>query len=465
MFNNLNRRDFLSGGAASGFALLAGSNVLGANNRVRIAICGLHGRGGDHLKNFAKIPNVEIAAFCDVDDNVLRQRTAQMESMGLAKPVTYTDIRKLLEDKSIDAISIATPNHWHSLMAIWACQAGKDVYVEKPCSHNLWEGRQLVKAAQHYKRIVQHGTQIRSASAARAMVQKMKDSYLGDVYMARGLCFKWRDTIGHTPVEPVPAGVDYDLWMGPAPVRPFTRNRFHYNWHFNWTYGNGDIGNQGVHQMDVARWGMGVKFPNKVSAMGGHFMFDDDQQTPNDLNCSFQFDMPDGKRKAINFEVRHWITNHEAEIGTVALGSPEPKVTSGKPKLGPSSGSHNTVGNIFYGSKGYLSTGDEDATTFVSWLGRDQEQQPAIKGGEELDHFKNFIDCVVSRSAAALNAPIEEGHISCAMIHLANASYRLGRTLNFDPETQQVIGDDEANHLLRDGDRGYRSPFTVPDEV
>lgn len=462
---NLNRRDFLSGGAASGVALLAGTKVLGANNRVRVAICGLHGRGGDHLKNFAKIPNVEIAAFCDVDDNVLRQRTAQMETMGLAKPATYTDIRKLLQDKSIDAISIATPNHWHSLIAIWACQAGKDVYVEKPCSHNLWEGRQLVKAAQRYKRIVQHGTQFRSATAAREMVQKMKDNYLGDVYMARGLCFKWRDTIGHTPVEPVPAGVDYDLWMGPAPVRPFTKNRFHYNWHFNWTYGNGDIGNQGVHQMDVARWGMGVTFPNKISAMGGHFMFDDDQQTPNDLNCSFQFDLPDGKRKAINFEVRHWITNHEAEIGTVALGSPEPKITSGKPKLGPSSGSHNTVGNIFYGSKGYLATGDEDATTFVSWLGRDQEQQPAVKGGVELDHFKNFIDCVVSRSAAELNAPIEEGHISCAMIHLANASYRLGRTLNFDPETQQVIGDDEANHLLRDGDRGYRSPFTIPEDV
>lgn len=465
MSNDLNRRDFLSGGAASGVVLLAGAKVLGANNRVRIAICGLHGRGGDHLKNFSKIENVEIAALCDVDESVLRQRSAQMEKMGLAKPSTFTDVRKLLEDKSIDAISIATPNHWHSLMAIWACQAGKDVYVEKPCSHNLWEGRQLVKAAQRYKRIVQHGTQIRSATAAREMVQKMKDSYLGEVYMARGLCFKWRDTIGHAPEQAVPAGVDYDLWMGPAPVRPFSMNRFHYNWHFNWTYGNGDIGNQGVHQMDVARWGMGLTFPNKVSAMGGHFMFDDDQQTPNDLNCSFQFDLPEGKRKVINFEVRHWITNHEAEIGTVALGSPEPKRSTGQPKLGPLAGGHNTVGNIFYGSKGYLSTGDEDATTFVSWLGRDQEEQPAIKGGVENDHFKNFIECVMSRNAAGLNAPIEEGHISCALIHLANASYRLGRTLNFDPETQQVIGDDEANHLLRDGDRGYRSPFTIPEDV
>jgi predicted dehydrogenase len=253
--------------------------------------------------------------------------------------------------------------------------------------------------------------------------------------------------------------------MGPAPVRPFSRNRFHYNWHFNWTYGNGDLGNQGVHQIDVARWGLGLTFPNKASAMGGHFMFDDDQQTPNDLNCSFQFDLPNGKRKLITFEVRHWITNHEAEVGTVALGTPEPKRSTGQPKLGPLAGGHNTVGNIFYGSKGYLSTGDEDATTFVSWLGRDQEQQSAIKGGVENDHFKNFIECVMSRNTAGLNAPIEEGHISCALIHLANASYRLGRTLNFDPETQQVIGDDEANLLLRDGDRGYRSPFTIPEDV
>jgi hypothetical protein len=194
-------------------------------------------------------------------------------------------------------------------------------------------------------------------------------------------------------------------------------------------------------------------------------MFDDDQQTPNDLNCSFQFDMPDGKRRMISFEVRHWMTNHEAEIGTQLLGTPEPKRAAGQPKLGPSSGSHNTVGDIFYGSKGYLSTGDEDATTYVAWMGRDQDQQPPVKGGTEAAHFKNFIDCVTSRNKADLNAPIEEGHISCALMHLANASYRLGRTLNFNPETQQVIGDDEANVLLRDGDRGYRAPYTVPENV
>ena len=465
------RRDFLSGSAASVAAIGATTlvvrpdRVMGANDRVRVAICGIHGRGNDHLQNYAKIKNVQIAALCDIDESVLSKRVSEMDQRGLPKPATHTDIRKLLEDKSIDAISIATPNHWHALMAIWACQAGKDVYVEKPCSHNLWEGQQLVKAAQRYNRIVQHGTQIRSASAAREMVQKLKAGLIGDTYMARGLCYKWRDTIGRAEVKPVPAGVNYDLWTGPAPAHEFTDNRFHYNWHWNWTYGNGDLGNQGVHQVDVARWGMGLGFPNKVSAMGGHFMFDDDQQTPNDLNCSFEFHLPSGKRRMITFEVRHWITNHEAEIGTKTLGTPEPKGSAGQAHLGPLAGSHNTVGNVFYGSKGYLSTGDEDATTYAVWLGKDQKPQPPVQGGEEKAHFQNFIDCVVSHNKADLNAPIEEGHISCALVHLANASYRLGRTLNFNPDTQQVIGDAEAAALLRDSDRGYRQPFAIPQNI
>jgi predicted dehydrogenase len=468
---DLNRRDFLITGAAGlttlGTAayLARPSMVLGANSRVRVALCGVRGRGVDHLHNYSQLPNVQIAALCDIDETVLQQRLAQMEKMGLPKPTTYTDIRKLLDDKSIDAISIATPNHWHSLMAIWACQAGKDVYVEKPCSHNLWEGGQLVRAAQKYNRIVQHGTQTRSDITVREAIDKMHAGAIGETYMARGLCYKWRDTIGKTPESPVPQGVDYNLWTGPAPEHPFTKNHFHYNWHWFWDYGNGDIGNQGIHQVDVARWGMGVGFPNKVTAIGGHFMFDDDQQTPNDLNCAFQFDLPNNQRRMITFDVRHWMTNHEAMIGTPALGTPEPKKSAATLKLGPLAGSHNTVGNIFYGSKGYLSTGDEDADTYGVWMGRDQEQQIVSHGGTELAHFKNFIDCVISRNKADLHAPIEEGHISCAMVHLANASYRLGRTINFNPETQEVIGDEEAAKLLRDGNRGYRAPFEVPEQV
>ena len=472
--SQLTRRSFLKSGVTSAAGLAAASSVaflnrpervLGANDRVRVAICGVHGRGVNHIENYAQLQNVQIAALCDIDENVLREGVAMMEKKGIPKPATFVDVRKLLEDKSIDAISIATPNHWHSLMGIWACQAGKDVYVEKPCSHNLWEGRQFVAASQRYNRMVQHGTQIRSATGIREGMKKLQEGLIGDVYMARGLCYKWRNTIGHKSVEPVPAGVNYDLWTGPAPLHDFTRNRFHYNWHWFWYYGNGDMGNQGTHQLDVARWGMGVGFPNKVSAIGGHFMFDDDQETPNDLSCAFEFDLPNGKRKMMTFEVRHWISNHEAEIGTTALGTPEPKRKPGLPALGPMAGGHNTIGDIFYGSKGYFATGDEDADTYGVWLGSDQEPQPKVHAGAEVAHFANFIDCVVSRKKENLNAPIEEAHISTGLMHLANASYRLGRTLKFNPETQQVIGDPEADTLLRDGDRGYRASYTVPEQV
>jgi predicted dehydrogenase len=447
---DVTRRDFLktaakttgAAGAFSGLTFLPRpERVFGANDRVRIAVCGLHGRGKDHLDAFARLPNVEIAALCDVDETILDKRRGEVRS----NPRTFVDVRRLLEDQTIDAISIATPNHWHALIAIWACQAGKDVYVEKPCSHNLWEGRQLVRAAGKYHRIVQHGTQSRSARAQIEAIDHLHKGTFGDIYLARGLCFKRRDTIGRTPAEPVPHGVDYDLWTGPAPLKPFTRNRFHYNWHWIWDTGNGDLGNQGVHQIDVARWGLGVRFPTRVSASGGHFMFDDDQETPNTLACVFEFEQPGEKRKLMEFEVRHWITNNEAGLGRGLFNR------------------HNAIGNIFYGSNGYLAGGNEDGFSYESWLGTDQRTGPRGKSGS--DHFANFIDCVRSRKAENLNAPIEEGHISCALVHLANASYRLGRALRFDPETEQVVDDDEANRLLSGGDRGYRPPFVVPDEV
>ena len=435
--------------AGLGTLLTHTDRVLGANDRVRVAICGLNGRGKDHIHGFSQVSNVEIAALCDVDENVLRKRQGEVDG----KPQTFVDIRKMLEDRSIDAISIATPNHWHALMAIWACQAGKDVYVEKPCSHNLWEGSQLVRAAEKYNRIVQHGTQIRSARAIQKAVTSLHEGGLGEVYLARGLCFKWRDTIGHAPEESVPAGIHYDLWTGPAPLKPFTRNRFHYKWHWNWDTGNGDLGNQGVHQIDVARWGLGVQFPTRISAVGGHFMFDDDQQTPNTLNCAFEFDLPGGGRKMLEFEVRHWITNNEAGIGRGDLATGMKRFI----------GRHDTIGNVFYGSNGYLATGDEDATSYEMMLGRDQKSRDQGHGGG--NHFVNFIECVRSRDKENLTAPIREGHISCALVHLANASYRLGRTLLFNSETERVIEDEEANELLCDANRGYRTPFVVPKDV
>jgi len=469
MESEISRREFLKAGAKTGAALAAvgGSGfvthpekVFGANDRVQVAVVGLHGQGFVHVQEYAKMPDVTIAAVCDVDEDVLVQSLAKMEKMGLPKPKTYVDYRKLLEDKSIDAVSIATPNHWHSLMGIWACQAGKDAYVEKPCSHNLWEGRQLVRAASKYNQIVQHGSNSRSGVAIIEGVQKMRESLIGDVYMARGLCFKWRNTIGKAPVEPAPPGLHYDLWTGPAPLKPFTRNRFHYNWHWNWDTGNGDLGNQGIHEVDVARWGLGVKLATKISAIGGHFMFDDDQETPNTVNCAFEFELPSGERRLLEFEVRHWMTNTEAEIGTPAFGGGGVPAATGAADVakGPPKQARNTVGNIFYGSKGYMAMDGYDS--YKTWLGEVQEPGPHLTRAG--NNWANFIECVRSRKKENLNASIEEGHFSCALVHLANTSYRLGRSLHFDPETEQVIGDDEANQMLHGT---YREPYVVPEKV
>ena len=467
----INRRDFIKTTArtGAGLAALGGisflskpEKIFGASDRVRVAIIGLHGQGWAHVEQYSKMPDVEIAALCDVDENVMNRRVDQMEKMGIAKPATFVDLRKLLEDKSIDAISIATPNHWHSLQAIWGCQAGKDVYVEKPMCHNPWEGRQLVRATEKYNRIVQHGTNSRSGQAIIEGMQKMKDGLIGDVYLSRGLCYKWRNTIGHTPEEPVPAGVHYDLWTGPAPLKPFTKNRFHYNWHWVWDTGNGDFGNQGIHELDVARWGLGGKYPNRIAAIGAHVMFDDDQTTPNVLNVAYDFDMPDGKKRLLEFEVRHWCTNPEAQIGTPAFGGGEiPAALGSAPEAKGKKGPQNTVGNIFYGSKGYLAMNGYDS--YKSWIGEEQEPGPHASAGG--NNWANFIACVRSRKKEDLNAPIEEGLISCTLLHLGNASYRLGRALQFDPEKQEVIGDEQAALILHDGDRGYREPYVVPDNV
>src|ERR1041385_7954109 len=327
----MNRRYFLMSAAG---ALAAKRTLASPNDTVRVACVGVRSQGKSHISNYSKMENVEIAAICDIDESILNDRVAMVEKLGKKRPAAYTDLRKLLEDKNIDAISIASPNHNHTLQAIWGMQAGKDVYVEKPCSHNIFEARATVAGARRYNRLVQHGTNSRSGVAVQEAVQKMREGLIGDVYMARGLCFKWRDTIGRKAEEPVPPGVHYDLWLGPAPEHAFTQNRFHYNWHWFWDYGNGDLGNQGIHQIDVSRWGLGVKYPTKVSAIGGHFMFDDDQETPNTLTATYEFD-DSGKKKMMVFEVRHWMTNHESGIGE-----------DGK--------APNTVGAVFYGSKGTL---------------------------------------------------------------------------------------------------------------
>jgi hypothetical protein len=287
--------------------------------------------------------------------------------------------------------------------------------------------------------------------------------------MARALCYKWRPSIGRAKEEPVPAGVHYDLWTGPAPLKPFTKNRFHYNWHWIWDTGNGEIGNQAIHEIDIARWGLGVGFPVSVSATGGHFMFEDDQETPNTLNVTYGFEGADGKRKMMEVAVRPWITNHEAEIGSGAFGASSvppagltaaanKKPSSQQTGLGPKDAKTNTVGNLFYGSNGYLAIDGYDA--YKTWL--TDQVEPGPHGKASGDHYANFIDCVRSRRSQDIHSPIEEAHISTTLVHLANASYRLGRTLRYDAAQEQVIGDDEANRLLRGS---YRAPYVVPEEI
>lgn len=472
---NPGRRSFLKAGAAAAAGLATAASakrVLGANDRIRVAVIGVRGRGWDHVKGYKPIEGVDIAYFCDADENVLRKRLADAEKLGIPKPQTYVDVRKLLEDKNVDAVSIATPNHWHSLMGIWAAQAGKDIYIEKPCSHNWWEGRQLVNAIDKYKVICQHGSQCRSSAAILEAMDHMRSGLLGDVYMARGLCYKWRASIGHAPVEPVPPGVHYDLWTGPAPLKPFTKNRFHYNWHWIWDTGNGDLGNQGIHELDLARWGLGVKLPTKITALGGHFLFDDDQQTPNVLTVAYEFKSPNAKTRFMNFEVRGWMTNHESGIGTrefsggeggvpaAGLDTPSPAPHKSKADLGPASGKPSTIGNLYYGSKGYLAISDYNA--YKSFLGEAGEPGPARVAPEKNEHFVNFIECMRTRKAENLHAPILEGYLSTTLVHLANASYRLGRTINFDPEAEAVLNDSEATELLKGT---YRAPFIVPENV
>ena len=477
------RRFFMSSAAAIG----AASTMFGSpNDTVRVGVIGVGGhdwtslgkgksnggRGVSHLQGFSKLPNVEVVAVSDVDESHLNYGLGLIEKAKGTKPKAYPDFRKMLEDKEIDAISIATPNHWHTPMTIMACQAGKDVYVEKPCSHNMFEAKQIVAAARKYDRMVQQGSQIRSSKAVQEAVQQMRDGLIGDVYMARGLCFKWRDTIGRTPVTPVPAGVDYDLWTGPAPKHDFSLNRFHYNWHWFWDYGNGDLGNQGIHEMDVARWGLGVKYPTKISAIGGHFMFDDDQETPNTLNCAFEFN-ENGKHKMLEFEVRHWMSNGEATVapppprtGNTARQRPAAAAAAEAPvdesaaegagqRRPPNS---DAIGNLFYGSKGYMAV--DSYSSYKTWLGREGAPGPAKSEGG--DHFLNFIEAVRSRKRDSLNAEIEEGASSTILVHLANISYKVGRTLHFDSKTMSVTGDAEANKLFS---KVYRKGFAVPEKV
>ena len=331
-------------------------------------------------------------------------------------------------------VSVATPNHWHALATIWGCQAGKDVYVEKPGSHNVFEGRKMVEAAKKYHRIVQHGVQLRSSEAVREAVDHLRNGLIGKVYMARGLVFRNRPSIGHKkdPDTP-PKTLDWNLWQGPAQERAFSTRLVHYNWHWHWNYGNGDVGNQGVHETDMCLWGLGLEtLPSQIVAMGGKFLWDDDKETPEVLTSSYMF--PE-QNQMIEFEVRPWATNTEGGVG---------------------------VGNIFYGSNGYLVI--KGYNTYEAF---DRDGKPGPKREDKArdpvgKHFANFIDAVRSRDASILHGPVETAHTSSALAHLGNISYRLGRRLKFDPATESFVGDSEADAMLT---REYRKPFVVPEKV
>ena len=453
---NIDRRGFLKNSAAASAALMAGLPAVNKSfaknspsDTVNIAVIGIRGRGKDHYKALAKIPNVKIAVLCDIDKRLFPEAVADVEKLTGNKPRTETKYRKVLEDKDIDAVSIATPNHWHALQTIWACQAGKDVYVEKPVSHNVLEGRKMVEAARKYGRVVQTGTQSRSTDTTIKAMQFIHDGGLGDVYMSKGLCFKPRGSIGHVKDSAVPEGVNWDAFLGPAAYRPFNKNRFHYKWHWFWDTGNTDLGNQGIHQVDIARWALNKRvYPVRIQGIGNYFVWDSDQEAFNTQHLVFEYE--DGS--ILQFEVRGLPTNSEGgvKIGNLIYGSKGWINIGGEDSRGSNKAHY---GDVKIQESGYSSYSEEDGPVF--------SPEPGSKNAV-VAHFENFFNCVKSRKWQDLRADIEEGHMSTALCHLGNIACKLRRTLNFNPYAEKFVNDEEANSYLT---KMYRAPYVLPDKV
>lgn len=434
-----NRRDFMMMAAAA--PALAHPVLAGANDRINAAVIGVRGRGREHIAALAKQPNCAITTICDVDLAQAARGQALVEQLQGKKPQIVQDLRRVFDDKQIDVVGIATPNHWHALATIWACQAGKDVYVEKPASHNIWEGQRMVDAARKYQRMVQIGMQAHSIEHYRRGIDLVHQGAIGKVYMAKGLCFKRRRSIGRQPDGPVPEGVDYDLWVGPAQKRPFNPNRFHYNWHWFWNTGNGDIGNQGIHEMDIARWGLNKKeVAPRVFCTGAKYIYDDDQETPNTQISILRY--PDGSQ--IIFEVRGLMTEGEGEMNLEDPG--------------------NYIGVIFLGSEGTLTL---DSGGFKVFMGEERKLTQQMKFTEEepwatWPHMANFLKAVRSRKHEDLTCDVGDAYPSVVMNHMSNISYRTDRPLTFDVDACSFGEDHEANKYLT---RSYRAPFIVPAQV
>ena len=472
----MGRRRFLAGSFAAGVSLgFPSLRAVGANEEVRIAIVGLRSKGNQHIELFKKIPGVRIVALCDVDSQILAARA--QEHFG-GKVDKHADYREVLDRKDVDAVCLATPNHWHALGAVWACQAGKDVYVEKPVSHNIWEGRQIVTAARKYQRIVQAGTQSRSSTGTQEFMADLHGGTYGKIKVARGLCYKPRESIGKVAnAQDVPAHIDYNLWAGPRTAAPVMRRQFHYDWHWQWPYGNGDLGNQGIHEMDLCRWAIGKpELPRRVISLGGRFGYDDDGETPNT-----QVIILDYEPAPIVFEVRGLPDDARGKRMSQYRGGQVSMVV--ECEAGYFVGSN---GGIFYDNDG--------------------KRVKAYAGGLGLHHHVNFIEAVRSRKSGDLHAEVTDGHLSSALCHMGNISHRLGKgipqeqlkeqcngknlqaeiferllthslvheadftkrrmilgpQLGFDPAAEKFTGEfsAEANALLKDE---YREPFVMPD--
>src|SRR5262245_4446925 len=437
-----NRRQFLSKAlAAAATITIAGTKstgrVLGANDAIRVGVAGINGRGGAHIDSYLGIGDVQITYLIDVDARVFRGRPQQIRTASGNAPQTVEDVRRALDDRNLDVISIATPNHWHSLMTIWAAQAGKHVYVEKPMSHNVHEGRIAVEIARRHNVIVQHGTQSRSDQRWAHATALARSGQVGRVKVARALCYKPRNnSMGRVPsVRPaqVPADLNFNIWCGPAPLRNYHENLVPYRWHWFWDFGNGDLGNQGVHQMDIARWGIpNATLPRSVISLGGRWDTQEDHgETPNTQVAVMDF----GETQLI-FEVRGLLTNLPRDRAAESYRG-------------------EMIGNIFHceegdivGNNKFFPRGSTTAQPLPR-LERELPQRPVAEAGERVErHFRNFIAAVRSRRRADLNADILEGHFSSALCHLANISYRLGENVPFNPRTRVFADNRDATDAL-----------------
>ena len=422
---------------------------MGANDRINMALVGLGGRGQNHLNIYSRLPESRVVALCDVNQAARERSQGVLAKVGAEKANEFEDMRAVFADKNVDAVSIATPNHWHALAAIWAMKAGKDVYGEKPAAYNIHEGMQLLKVARETKRMMQVGSQHRSNPMKIKAMEAVNGGLIGKVYQSKGLCYKRRASIGRKPdLDQPPAGVNWELFLGPAPRRKFNELRFRYNWHWFWDTGNGDIGNQGVHEMGIARWGMGdPEWPLAAYAHGGKFAYDDDQETPNTLTSTFDY----GGRELV-FEVRGLLTGAEGTVpprgrrqgpdaAAAATGETAPKAAAPLNVM---------VGNLFYGTEGWAAMSDGGFQAFKgdsNELIMDLKPERTAGGGDPTGlHMKNFLAVCRSRNTKDLHDEIGLAHVSAGLCHLANISYRVGRklTLKAGPD---FVNDPEASKM------------------